>query len=195
MQNGQTLYLGKARNDLGRAHGTTVTVRDLFNSIPVRRASLASAPSTSLVACRQALEVLALVSPRTRWTLWEERLGGMKKVLYWGGVRQARALTQLQLTSRARTASRRSAACTATRRLSAYRASVSRRVSGAWMGSSASRVHSARRISTSVSSSEAMAALTPDINGYAVPNSELHRSIGRRFASSQFSVMVSWGDR
>lgn len=63
-----------------------MVVRDLFNSIPVRRASLAAAPSSSVQACKQALEALALVNPRVQWTLWEERLGGMRKVLFWGGV-------------------------------------------------------------------------------------------------------------
>lgn len=63
-----------------------MSVRDLFNAIPVRRASLAASPASTLTACRQAMEALVLVAPKVRWTLWEDKLGGARKVLHWGGV-------------------------------------------------------------------------------------------------------------
>lgn len=80
-QNSKTLYQGAARTDLSRPHGTTVTVRNLFNAIPVRQAAMASSTSSSLSACKRVIESLALARPQVRWTLWEERPGGARKVV------------------------------------------------------------------------------------------------------------------
>jgi DNA mismatch repair protein MLH3 len=60
-------------------------VRDLFNSIPVRQASVAASGST-LAACRKVVEALALVHPNVRWTLWEDRPTGPRKVVALQGV-------------------------------------------------------------------------------------------------------------
>lgn len=42
--------------------------------------------SGTLAACRRVIEVLALVHPTVRWTLWEDRPGGAKKILTLYGV-------------------------------------------------------------------------------------------------------------
>ncbi|GMK53822.1 hypothetical protein CspeluHIS016_0104080 [Cutaneotrichosporon spelunceum] len=162
IRNDQTIYLGRARHDLGRSHGTTVSVRDLFNAIPVRRASRTLAPVSSLASCRQAMETLVLVAPKVRWTLWEDKLGGMRKVLHWGGGKNS---------------------------LDAFRgmyghASVERvqkiRVSsGDW------------RVDGFISLEGAFTRTHQHlyINGYSVDSSELRKLIERRFAASQFSAM------
>lgn len=59
-----------------------MAVRELFNAIPVRQGN---APGT-LAACRKVIEGLALVHPAVRWTLWEDRPGGPRKVLALPGV-------------------------------------------------------------------------------------------------------------
>ncbi|KLT45528.1 hypothetical protein CC85DRAFT_325650 [Cutaneotrichosporon oleaginosum] len=162
IRNGETIYLGKARHELGRARGTTVSVRDLFNAIPVRRASLASTPSIS--ACKQAMEALVLVAPKIRWVLWEDRLGGMRKILHWAGGKNS---------------------------LEAFR--------GLYGHAGVERVQKIRvssgdrRMDGFISLEGAFTKSHQHlyINGYAIPGSELHKLIERRFASSSFSALSS----
>jgi DNA mismatch repair protein MLH3 len=107
MRGTKVLYEGTSSRSLGRERGTTVIVRDLFHNvsflsltklrfqIPVRQAALAF--SSSLIsACKQAVQVLVLVRPDVKWTLWEEAaigssVGGpsLKKLLSVNGVGQA----------------------------------------------------------------------------------------------------------
>ncbi|BEI84001.1 hypothetical protein CcaverHIS002_0406050 [Cutaneotrichosporon cavernicola] len=162
VRNGQTIYLGKARHDLGRAQGTTIFVRDLFHAIPVRRASLAAAPASSLTACRQAIEALVLVAPKVRWTLWEDKLGGMRKALHWGGGKNSTE---------------------AFRGIYGH-ASVERVLK--------IRVSSGdRRMDGFISLEGAFTKAHQHlyINGYSVASSELRKLIERRFAASQFSAL------
>ncbi|BEJ14983.1 hypothetical protein CspHIS471_0407500 [Cutaneotrichosporon sp. HIS471] len=162
VRNGQTIYLGKARHDLGRAQGTTVSVRDLFHAIPVRRASLAAAPASSLTACRQAIEALVLVAPKVRWTLWEDRLGGMRKALHWaGGKNSPEAFRGI------------------------YGHASVERVQKIRVSSGDRRMDGF--ISLEGAFTKAHQHLY--INGYSVASSELRKLIERRFAGSQFAAM------
>lgn len=149
IKNSHTLYLGPApaRGELGRAHGTTVAVRELYNAVPVRRAAMAAASASgvgsggSVAACRRAVEALALVHPHVRWVLWEERsVGGPRRVLWLQGVSAVygrEGCVGLTVWNRARRAWTCSARCTARRAWIGCRACACRVPRGGWMGLSA----------------------------------------------------------
>jgi DNA mismatch repair protein MLH3 len=58
----------------------------VFNAVPVRQAALAATGGSALAACRRVVETLALVHSHVRWTLWEDRPTGPRKVLAIQGV-------------------------------------------------------------------------------------------------------------
>lgn len=79
MKNGQVLVLGPAREDLPRPHGTTIVVKEAYNSIPVRQTALQS--GNPVLECRRMMESYALVAPRVRWTMWGSKPGTMRPTL------------------------------------------------------------------------------------------------------------------
>ncbi|KAL7424332.1 DNA mismatch repair protein [Cryptotrichosporon argae] len=76
------------------AIGTTVAIRSLFSTLPVRATHLGASSSSNVTACMRVIEGLALVVPGVRWAVWEnskKRLGGeasldVFRALYGGGL-------------------------------------------------------------------------------------------------------------
>lgn len=165
LKNGETLYVGPARRDLGRARGTNVTVRDVFQGVPVRHAELASASSHSVLAgCTKVIELLCLAHPHVRWVLWASGPRGMRKVV------------SLQ-------------SCNST--LEAFRelygAAGVEKVQHV-------QVTSGPRAITGFISLEGAVTRSHQhlfINGYPVENSALHQVISKRFAKSPFGSTAS----
>ncbi|KAK1925298.1 hypothetical protein DB88DRAFT_483462 [Papiliotrema laurentii] len=81
----EVLYEGPSPRTIAGPHGTTVLVKDLFHSIPVRQHALARAsPQTTLTACKKVVEALALVRPGVAFDMWDGSVGpstGARKVL------------------------------------------------------------------------------------------------------------------
>jgi hypothetical protein len=71
VQGGQVLM--KGASDVHRALGTTVTVRDFFFNVPVRRKQLSA--GHELEKIKQTLERIALVHPQVRFSLYDSTKG------------------------------------------------------------------------------------------------------------------------
>lgn len=164
LKKGTSLYLGPARHDLGRAHGTNVMVRDLFHGIPVRQAELASASSHSiLAACKKIIESLALVHPHVRWVVWST------------GPRGARKMLSLHKCSTSLEAFR-----------SQYGVAGVEKVQNVHVSSGRRRIDGFISLEGSVTRAHQHLF----INGYPIENSALHHLVSKRFAKSPFSSVA-----
>lgn len=86
LKHSKTLFEGpNPDRHIAGGHGTTVVVREIFRTIPVRREELAATSSTLLMnQLKKVVETLALGNPGVRWVLWEERstgTGGLKRIM------------------------------------------------------------------------------------------------------------------
>ncbi|ORY27867.1 hypothetical protein BCR39DRAFT_536497 [Naematelia encephala] len=74
IKNSRAIYEGMSSRPVSGPRGSTITVKDLFQNIPVRQSALAAASSSTLLAsCKKILETLALAQPGVAFALWEER--------------------------------------------------------------------------------------------------------------------------
>ncbi|OWZ46252.1 DNA mismatch repair protein MLH3 [Cryptococcus neoformans c45] len=86
LKHSKTLFEGpNPDRHISGGQGTTVVVREIFRTIPVRREELAATSSTLLMTqLKKVVETLALGNTGVRWVLWEERTtttGGLKRIV------------------------------------------------------------------------------------------------------------------
>lgn len=165
LKKGEALYLGPSKRELGRTRGTNVTVRDLFQGVPVRQAELAAASSSSVIfGCKKVIESLALAHPQVRWVLWTNGSRGMRKAL------------SLQGCSSTLEAFKELYGAAGVEKVQHVRVSAGpRRIDGF----------------ISLEGGVTRAHQHLFINGYPIENSALHQIISKRFARSPFGSMAS----
>ncbi|WVQ80577.1 hypothetical protein IAT38_002682 [Cryptococcus sp. DSM 104549] len=172
LKSSKTLYEGPNPNRyIAGEHGTTVVVREIFHSLPVRREELAKSSSGVVLGqCRKVLEKLALGNPGVGWEFWEEGMGagaGAKRAL-----RISQTKTSLDVFK------------------TLYGNALVQRIQKIRVSSGKRRVDGFISISGDVTKAHQHLY----INSYPLDRGDLHMAIAKRFANSKFSSLASAGE-
>ncbi|KJE04366.1 DNA mismatch repair protein MLH3 [Cryptococcus gattii NT-10] len=172
LKHSKTLFEGpNPDRHIAGGHGTTVVVREIFRTIPVRREELAATSSTLLMTqLKKVVETLALGNPGVRWVLWEERstgTGGLKRIM---GVNASESALDVFK--------------------SLYGSALVHSVQKIRVTAGKKKVDGFISISGDVSKAHQRLY----INKYPIDRGDIHTAIARKFASSKFTKLASAGE-
>ncbi|KIR57329.1 DNA mismatch repair protein MLH3 [Cryptococcus gattii Ru294] len=172
LKHSKTLFEGpNPDRHIAGGHGTTVVVREIFRTIPVRREELAATSSTLLMTqLKKVVETLALGNPGVRWVLWEERstgTGGLKRIM---GVNASESALDVFK--------------------SLYGSALVHSVQKIRVTAGKKKVDGFISISGDVSKAHQHLY----INKYPIDRGDIHTAIARKFASSKFTKLASAGE-
>ncbi|XAO21747.1 hypothetical protein I312_100502 [Cryptococcus bacillisporus CA1280] len=172
LKHSKTLFEGpNPDRHIAGGHGTTVVVREIFRTIPVRREELAATSSTLLMTqLKKVVETLALGNPGVRWVLWEERstgTGGLKRIM---GINASESALDVFK--------------------SLYGSALVHSVQKIRVTAGKMKVDGFISISGDVSKAHQHLY----INNYPIDRGDVHTAIARKFASSKFAKQASAGE-
>ncbi|KIR29711.1 DNA mismatch repair protein MLH3 [Cryptococcus deuterogattii LA55] len=171
LKHSKTLFEGpNPDRHIAGGHGTTVVVREIFRTIPVRREELAATSSTLLMnQLKKVVETLALGNPGVRWVLWEERstgTGGLKRIM---GINASESALDVFK--------------------SLYGSALVQSVQKIRVTTGKKKVDGFISIFGDVSKAHQHLY----INNYPIDRGDVHTAIARKFASSKFAKLASAG--
>ncbi|WVR06205.1 hypothetical protein IAU60_003235 [Kwoniella sp. DSM 27419] len=158
-----------------RGSGTSVTVKEIFHNVPVRRQELAQVSEDTLMrGCRKVVEVLALAKPGIHWRLSEERedapgrAGTMQRTVL--DIRKSRNAVDVFR--------------------SIHGGALVKRVQNIRVSAGSRRVDGFISLSGSITKGHQYLY----VNHLPVEKGELHLAVSKRFATSRFAAFATSGD-